>query len=533
MNESKMDSPVVAVIKKAYRNGQEDEALDPIIAVDSDGQPLGRLFNGDYVVFYDIRGEREIQITESLVDRNFSHFPLKPDTWLNFVTMIEYNSSLDVKVAFPPEGRVKNTLVETVCRAGIPVCKISESEKAVHVAYFMNGKNEEPFPGERRVVVPSPEGVSNYSLKPEMSADQVAEKIISELQSPQQELIIANLANVDVVGHNEDKAAAIKAVESVDEQLGKIVENCRKQKAILVVTADHGTVEEWLYPDGQINTGHTNNRVPLILLDFSGPSAQDWQLQPEGDLPGIAPTVLDLLNIEKPREMTADSLIMTKPSLFRGSNKVLLLILDGWGLREETSGNLIREAHTPNFDSIWTRFPHAEIEASGAAVGMPAHTVGNSESGHLHLGSGRRIPLDRVKIDQAIETGAFFQNESFLWAMKNSRKEKKSLHLLGIVSHYSSHGTIKHLFALLRLAKMSKLENVYIHALIGRRGEKPESGAVYVAKVEEMCRSLGIGQVVTVMGRFWALDREQNWDRIQKTYRALIYGEGAPAGTFC
>ena len=124
--------------------------------------------------------------------------------------------------------------------------------------------------------------------------------------------------------------------------------------------------------------------------------------------------------------------------------------MDGWGLREEKAGNLIREAHTPNFDAIWSQFPHAALEASGEAVGMPAHTVGNSESGHLHLGSGRRIPLDRVKIDHAVETGIFFQNETFLWAVKNARKEKKSLHLLGIVSHYSSHGTIKHLFALLQ-----------------------------------------------------------------------------------
>lgn len=523
---------MVAAVKNAYHDSQEDEALEPIIAVSELGEPIGRMHNGDYVIFYDIRGEREIQITESLIDRSFSHFPLKPDTWLNFVTMIEYSSSLQVKVAFPPEGSVRNTLVETVCRADLPVCKISESEKAVHVAYFLNGKNEKAFPGERRIVVPSPEGVANYSLIPEMSARLVAEKVKAELESPQPELIIANLANVDVVGHNEDEAAAIKAVEAVDTQLGAIVEGCREHQVTLVVTADHGTVEEWLYPDGQINTGHTNNRVPFILLDFSGPAALDWQLVPEGELSSVAPTILDLMNIEKPREMTAANLITKKPAAYPGSKKVLLLILDGWGLREEHTGNLIHTAHTPNFDSIWSRFPHTELEASGAAVGMPAHTVGNSESGHLHLGSGRRILLDRVRIDNAIENGSFLQNESFLWAMKNSLKKNKALHLLGIVSHYSSHGTIRHLFALLQLAKLCELEEVYIHALIGRRGEKPESGAVYVAKVEEMCRSLGIGQVVTVMGRFWALDREQNWDRIQKTYRALVYGEGTPAGTF-
>lgn len=134
--------------------------------------------------------------------------------------------------------------------------------------------------------------------------------------------------------------------------------------------------------------------------------------------------------------------------------------------------------------------------------------------------------LDRIKIDQAIQDESFFKNESFLWAMEGAKRENKSLHLLGIVSHYSSHGTIRHLFALLRLANDLGLKNVYVHSLIGRRGEKPESGAAYIEKVKKMCQEISVGQVVTVMGRFWALDREENWDRVEKAYRALVYGEG-------
>jgi 2,3-bisphosphoglycerate-independent phosphoglycerate mutase len=157
---------------------------------------------------------------------------------------------------------------------------------------------------------------------------------------------------------------------------------------------------------------------------------------------------------------------------------------------------------------------------------MPAHAVGNSEAGHLHLGAGRRIPLDRVRIDKAIKEGIFFQNQTFLWAMKGAQQHGRSLHLLGIVSHYSSHGTIRHLEALLRLASSLKLKRVFVHALIGRRGEKPESGSAYVEKVEQMCKHISTGEVVTVMGRFWALDREENWDRVEKAYRALVFGEG-------
>jgi len=190
---------------------------------------------------------------------------------------------------------------------------------------------------------------------------------------------------------------------------------------------------------------------------------------------------------------------------------------------------MIAEAKTPNFDRFWNDYPHSCLQSSGEAVGMPAQTVGNSEAGHLHIGSGRRIFLDRVKIDNSIEDGSFFRNENLVWAMDTARLKNKSLHLLGIVSHYSSHGTIKHLFALLQMAKRLNLNSVFVHSLIGRRGEKPESGAIYVDKVQQMCQSLSVGRVVTVIGRFWALDREDNWARIEKAYKALVFGEGTKA----
>lgn len=519
-------SPIVKAIKEAYRDGQEDEALVPIVAVDSSGQPIGRFDDGDYVIFYDIRGEREVQLTESLISKHYTHFPVKRDMSLNFATMIEYDSRLKVKVAFPPGGKIKNTLGEVVSRAGVPLLKIAESEKAVHVGFFMDGKREEPFPGEERITVPSPEGLSSYALKPEMNASQVRREISSSLKKTSYQIIVANLANVDVVGHEEDKEAVLKAVEAVDSEMGKIIEDCRAHGITLIVTSDHGTVEEWLYPDGMINTGHTKNPVPFILADFYVQDPEWLSLREEGELADVAPTVLELLGLEKPSEMTGESLILDSSKAGNIKKRVLLLILDGWGFREEREGNLILEARTPNFDWLWKNYPHSRLKASGEAVGMPRHTVGNSEAGHLHLGAGRRIFLDRVKIDRAIEDGSFFHNKAFRWAMKGAREEDKPLHFLGIVSHYSSHGTIKHLFALLQLAKKMDLKQVFVHALIGRRGEKPDSGAIYVNKVEEMCQSLSLGQVVTVMGRYWALDREKNWDRIKKAYNALVFGEG-------
>ncbi len=524
-----VNSPLIKAIKKAYQAGEEDESLEPIVTVDEGGNSIGRIGKGDSVIFYDIRGEREIELTKSLTEKGFPHFPVDPNLDLRFVTMIEYNSSLKVKVAFPSEGEVKNTLTEVVAKAGLKILKIAESEKAVHIGFFMNGKSERVFPGEERVIIDSPLGITTYDLKPEMSAKEIAELLCSKIKNHSYSIIMANLANVDVVGHTENKEAVLKAVETVDLQLGKVMEACQRERVTLIVTSDHGTVEEWFYEDGSINTGHTKNPVPFILADYSNFESKKWQLREEGELADVAPTILNLLNLAQPSEMTGKSLILN----FQGDpwpkRRVVFLILDGWGLRKESAGNLIAVARTPCFDKLWSEFPHCHLQASGEAVGMPAHTVGNSEAGHLHLGAGRRILLDRVRIDKAIEDGSFFHNPAFLWAIEGAKKDKKSLHLLGIVSHYSSHGTIKHLYQLLRLAQQVKVDKVFIHALIGRRGERPESGAVYVDKVEEMCRELSVGQVVTVMGRFWALDREENWDRVEKAYKALVWGEGKRA----
>jgi len=157
---------------------------------------------------------------------------------------------------------------------------------------------------------------------------------------------------------------------------------------------------------------------------------------------------------------------------------------------------------------------------------MPAGTVGNSEVGHLHIGAGRRIYSDRLRIDKAMEDNSFFENAAFTKAMEESIKNNTPLHLLGIVSFYSSHGSITDLFGLMEMAKQKGVKEVYIHSFLGRRGERPESGRRYIRQVEEKAKELGVGKLVDVMGRFWSLDREENWDRIEKTYRTLAYREG-------
>jgi 2,3-bisphosphoglycerate-independent phosphoglycerate mutase len=521
--------PMAEAVRAAYRSGEDDESLEPRVLVDVSGKPVGRFQDGDGVIFYNIRGEREVELCRSLLDEDFAHFPVDRNIRLNFVTMIPYHKRLKVGVAFPPEEEVRDTLSEVLSRHGLRQVKICESEKAIHVSYFLNGKRREPFRGEERVVVPSPKDVPFYDQKPEMNAAGVAEAVIQKLADPGIGFIFANFANVDVVGHIENEAAIKKAVQAVDFHLGRCLQAARQEGAIAFVTADHGTAEKWFFPDGTIDTGHTNSPVPLVVVDSSEEERDSWKLRSKGELADLAPTVLELLGLPKPPAMTGRALLLRGPGGKKDEHKrVLLVLLDGWGYRPETQGNLIAQAHTPVMDDLQARYPWTILEASGEAVGLPEGTVGNSEVGHLHIGAGRRILSDRLRIDRAIGDGSFFRNEAFLWAMRAAKQNQKSLHLLGIVSFFSSHGSLDHLLALLKLARQESVEKLYLHAMLGRRGERKESGARYIEMIEKEMEKLKLGRVVSVIGRHWSLDREENWDRIEKTYRMLVQGEGRP-----
>lgn len=520
--------PMSSEVRNAYRDGKEDETLTPLVLFDHIGQPVGRIKKGDAVIFYNIRGEREVELSRSLTEPGFNEFPVEKNLNLYFATMIEYHKDLNVNVAFPPEGVIKDTLSEIISRNNLKQVKITEAEKAIHVSFFLGGKQEKALPGEERVVVPTRKDVTLFDEAPEMSIHGVTEKAIEKIHDPLYQFIFVNFPNVDVVGHIENEKAIIKAVETVDTHMGLVVDEALKEGLITIVCADHGTVEKWLYPDGAIDTGHTDSPVPFIFIH---PDKPDISLREGGSLIDVAPTVLELLGLSKSELMTGNSLIKGQlrgvaDKSGHGSRRVLLLLLDGWGENSSTEGNLIAAANTPVMDKLKKSYPHTTLMASGEAVGLPEGTVGNSEAGHLHIGAGRRIYADRVKIDRSIADKSFYNNEAFLKVIRAVKNTGASLHLLGIVSFFSSHGSVNHLFALMDLTKREGIKNLFIHSMLGRRGEMPESGANYIKKIEEKSREINLGKVVSVIGRYWSMDREENWDRIEKTYRMLVYGDG-------
>ncbi|MDG5786592.1 2,3-bisphosphoglycerate-independent phosphoglycerate mutase [Evansella sp. AB-P1] len=203
-----------------------------------------------------------------------------------------------------------------------------------------------------------------------------------------------------------------------------------------------------------------------------------------------------------------------------------LIILDGFALRDETKGNAVAHAKKPNFDRYWNEFPHATLTASGEAVGLPEGQMGNSEVGHMNIGAGRIVYQSLTRVNLAIREGEFFQNQTFLNAMKHAKEKGTNLHLYGLLSDGGIHSHIEHMFALLELAKQEGLEKVYIHGFLDGRDVGPTSAETYIRKTEEKLKELGIGEIASIQGRYYAMDRDKRWDRVEKSYRSMVYGDG-------
>jgi 2,3-bisphosphoglycerate-independent phosphoglycerate mutase len=205
---------------------------------------------------------------------------------------------------------------------------------------------------------------------------------------------------------------------------------------------------------------------------------------------------------------------------------VVLIILDGFGLREEIHGNAVAQAKKPNFERYWRQYPHTILQASGKAVGLPEGQMGNSEVGHLNIGAGRMVYQDLTRVTQDIEKGEFFKNETFLHTIEYVKKKDVNLHLYGLLSDGGVHSHIRHLFALLELLAKENVKKVFVHAFLDGRDVSPDSSTWYIERLQSKMNQLGVGKIATVQGRYYAMDRDHRWERTEKSYRAMVYGEG-------
>ncbi|MBB4826586.1 2,3-bisphosphoglycerate-independent phosphoglycerate mutase [Sporosarcina luteola] len=210
---------------------------------------------------------------------------------------------------------------------------------------------------------------------------------------------------------------------------------------------------------------------------------------------------------------------------------VALIILDGFGLRDEKFGNAVAQANKQNYDLLWNNFPHSTLTACGEAVGLPEGQMGNSEVGHLNIGAGRIVYQSLTRINKSIKDGDFFENPALLKAVQHAKHNGTALHLMGLVSDGGVHSHYEHMFALLRLAKMNGLENVYVHAFLDGRDVGPKTAMEYIEQTETVMENLEVGKIATVSGRYYAMDRDKRWDRVELAYRAIVDGTGNKAGS--
>lgn len=506
-------------VRQLYRQGQTDYALEPIVMTDGRGDPVGRVEDGDAVIFCCRRGEREVQLTEAFVERDWDRFPRRDLPRLTFVLLTLYHEKFKgLPVAFAPT-RIKNTLGEVVSRAGLSQIRIAESEKFSHVTFFLNGGRQKPFEGEHDRCVPSPRG-QPFEQIPGLSLAQVTQAVQQGVQD-HYNLIVTNFANGDVIGHTTSREAKILCAEAADDGLGQVVQAALGSDYVVLVTADHGNLEVMSHSDGSPHVSHTDNPVPFLYLDqkaSSGPELRD------GKLADVAPTALRALGLAQPFEMEGASLLRSGD--FPGRRRVLLVILDGWGIGRQDDSNPIWLARTEVWSALIRKYSSSQLLAAGEAVGLKPGKAGNSEAGHMNIGAGRVVLQDDVRLDHALEDGSFSDNPTLRRVIEDVQSRKTSLHLIGLLSERSSHGSIDYPLALMRMAQACGLRRVYLHVIFDGRSSEPGSAPLLLEKLEGQLQDIGVGCLASGVGRGIALDRDGNYAKTQMAYEAIVNGTG-------
>jgi 2,3-bisphosphoglycerate-independent phosphoglycerate mutase len=295
----------LGTLERFYEQNVTDEFMEPISVLTKDGAHLGRVEDGDALLFFNFRADRMRQIVTAFKDESFDGFERAVHPKADVITLNRYREEWTLPVVFaPPE--VKNHLGEVLAKAGLKQLRIAETEKYAHVTFFFNGGSDASSPGEERILVPSPK-VATYDLKPEMSVVELTDKVVEAIDSQKFDVIIMNIANPDMVGHTGVMSAAVTAVHDTDVAVGRIVDAVEKVHGVALITADHGNAELMFdEKTKQPHTAHTTNPVPLLLVD---PEKRFGTLRSGGALENVAPTILGILGIAKPAEMTAESLL--------------------------------------------------------------------------------------------------------------------------------------------------------------------------------------------------------------------------------
>ncbi|MBI3012235.1 MAG: hypothetical protein HYY63_01265, partial [Elusimicrobia bacterium] len=581
-NRSPQEGPIIEVdswaevLEALHEGGLDDQSIPPISLVDEKGHPVGLIEDGDTVLNWNIRTDRAKPLTAAFLgipseDQTGGLLGNVPHPQIHMVTMTEYDGKFEdhAAIGFQPPP-VLDTYAEVVGRAGVRQWVVGESEKHKAIAWFKNGRKNLGFTqssqnhfdaisapvrtylredlGIEMHVVESRK-VGTHDQAPQMRAAEITEILLRGIGEDVEDMFV-NYANADMVGHATTKPKifdkAVDAILTLDKELERLIPAALDSGYTILITADHGNAEELVVTqDGKIkaNPGHTSNPVPLIILGLK--PGESVVIRPDKKdsvvtLADVAPTLLSLRGLESPKSWNRKSLL--EGSIIPDRNrKILRILLDGYGVREETSGNAMAEAASrkgspllmdrlvkdPLLRRKWGVLARP-IQASGEYCGYGKGIAGTTEFGHVLIDAGRWIDSDKVLIDRAIEDGTFNTKPALVEAMERAQKGEGKLHLMGLVTTKFVHASTKHIEEILKMAASYGLkgDQVLIHAFTDGRDET-FNGIQSLNELQDLIARYGVGKIVTVGGRAWYMDRDNRWHRLTAAYRSLTEGVAA------
>lgn len=510
-------------LTEMYQKGITDYWMPPAVKY-AKGRPLGRINDSDCVIFACRRGEREIQLTEALTQPDFSGFVRSRVPKTHFFPLIEYHEKFRNLIPLLPTERVRMPLGKVLEQAGIRQIRAAEAEKFAHVTFFFDGRNEEVADCEYVRFDISKE---NYHID---LADQLMRFVETVKENHQQkyEFMLINFAAGDILGHVPDFLRQVMCAEAVDLALGSLVRWAQESELTIIITADHGLLEQAFLPDGSFSIAHTAAKVPFILIPPTEP--EGIYLRSGGSLADVAPTVLNLFGIAQSPEMTGESLLILNNNEKISTKGVVLVVLDGWGIGvNDPLINPIFAARIPNLEKYINSYPYTELFAAGEHVGLLPGSPGNSETGHLTLGAGRVVIQDEVRIPEAIKKGELLSHTNFHELLMRTAFRQNAVHVLMLLSEQSSHGSIGETLGILEAIKYHRIDQVFIHCILDGRSAPPRAAIDLIEKFGKDLKTLEIGEIVTIVGRGFALDRSGDYQNTtQIAYEAFIDGKGYP-----
>ncbi len=514
-------------IKKNYSRGITDEFMPALKLTGEEGD----IKKNDSLVFFNFRSDRMEEIN-NVFQAGFDKFPTKNDLNLRIVDMTEYDKRLGFPVAFPPR-QVEMPFDELANKLGILIIKVTETTKGKkHLTFFLRGKRQDPFPNEKLYVnFPSPK-----KANPEMMMKDIANKIKEVLGRIKEKgigeykkvVIIGNLCAPDMVGHEGNFELTKQAVEATDRYSKEIIEAVLNAGGAAIDTADHGNAEE-------NTTSHTIYPVHCVFAGKGLSKKTGLRDIEQPNLSNIYATIFHLLgNLKDVPKSKSPSLLGDN---FQGAfDLVYLNIRDGQGINPNPNDpkDAVRLAEKPFYDSLKKEYPYIEIGAAGEDAGVREGQMGNSEVGHETIGAGVVSVQDILEIDRAIKDGSFYQNKALLSAMDSCLKNNSALHLSGLAQDAAGdyisgvHSSLQHLRALLQFAKNKGVKRVYLHLYLDGRDEPPTNGIKRIQEVKKMVEEIGVGKIVEVIGRFYVMDREDQWERVQIAYDSMVGSVSLP-----